>query len=95
MADDAAASATTAETPPSDLAGATGIVMGVADPTNPSHHDRHGCMLADICTLVTPTLALRPSLLLVPDTPRSSAVWPSYSIHTQEHRAPPTPPPNS
>ena len=95
MTSDADASAPTAEPSPADLADLTAAPMGVADPTNTSQHDRHGCMLADICTLVTPTLALRPSLLLVPDTPRSSAVWPSYTIHTQERRAPPTPPPNA
>jgi hypothetical protein len=68
----------------------------LADATpEPSQGDRHGCMLADICTLVTPTVALRPSLLLIPNTPYISAVWAADTIHGQDHRAPPTPPPNA
>jgi hypothetical protein len=61
----------------------------------PSQADRHGCMLADICTLVTPAVALRPSQLFTPNTPYSSAVWDGGTIHGQEHQAPPTPPPNA
>src|SRR5215213_4426603 len=84
MADHADASASSAETSRPAVADAT---------ADPSHADRHGCMLADICTLVTSTLALRPSLLLVPNTPCGSSIWLSEAIYTQEHRAPPTPPP--
>ena len=67
----------------------------VADATTPAHPASHGCMLADICTLVTPTVALRPALLLVPNAPDAAAVWPSQNVHGQVHQAPPTPPPNS
>jgi hypothetical protein len=68
----------------------------LADATSQSSQaDRHGCMLADICMLVTPTVAFRPSLPALPNTPYSSAVWATDTIHGQEHRAPPTPPPNA
>jgi hypothetical protein len=66
----------------------------VSDAT-PAHPTGHGCMLADICTLVTPTVALKPALLLVPNSPDSPAIWPSQNLHGQVYRAPPTPPPNS
>jgi hypothetical protein len=78
--------------------------VGVVDASQPSladatpqssQTDRHGCMLADICTLVTPAVALRPSHLFTPNTPYSSAVWGDDTIYGQEHRAPPTPPPNA
>jgi hypothetical protein len=84
MADHAAASSSAAEIRQASVTDAT-----------PGHQaEGHGCMLADICTLVTP-LALRSALLLVPNAPDSPAVWPSQHVHGQAHRAPPTPPPNS
>jgi hypothetical protein len=86
MADQAGGMAGAAETSGPAVANAT---------SDASHADGHGCMLADICNLITPTAALRPSLLLVPNTPRSSSAWPSETIYTQEHSAPPTPPPNA
>jgi hypothetical protein len=69
--------------------------LTLSDTTPGPHADGHGCMLADICTLVTPTLALRPSLLVVPNAPHDSAVWLSDRLHNQNDRAPPTPPPNT
>jgi hypothetical protein len=67
----------------------------LSEATPRPHADGHGCMLADICTLVTPTLALRPGLLVVPNAPHDSAVWLSDRLHDQDDRAPPTPPPNT
>jgi hypothetical protein len=67
----------------------------LSDATSRPYAGGHGCMLADICTLVTPTLALRPGLLVIPNTPHDSAVWLSDRLHDQDDRAPPTPPPNS
>jgi hypothetical protein len=67
----------------------------LSDATPRPHGDGHGCMLADICTVVTPTLALRSGLLLVPNAPHASAVWLSDRLHDQDDRAPPTPPPNT
>jgi hypothetical protein len=86
MADHASASAGVVHTSQPSLTDAT---------PQPSRADHHGCMLADICTLLTPTVALRPSLLLIPNTPSSSAVSATDTIQGQEHRAPPTPPPNA
>jgi hypothetical protein len=68
--------------------------LSVSDAT-PMHPAGHRCMLADICTLVSPTVALKPCLLLVPNAPDAPAVWPSQNVHGQVYRAPPTPPPNS
>src|SRR5688500_7241736 len=82
MADHASASAGVLDASQPSLADAT---------RQPSEADRHGCMLADVCTLVTPTVAIKPSLLLILNTPYSSAVRAADTIHGQEHRAPPTP----
>jgi hypothetical protein len=95
MAGDVGVSAADAKTSSEDSAASTEAMPAVSDGTPHESHARHGCMLAEICTLVTPTLALKPSLLLLPNTPRSSALWPSETIPAQERRAPPTPPPNA
>ena len=86
MADHASGTAGVVDASQPSLAGAT---------PEASQVNRHGCMLADICTLVTPTLDFKPSLLPLPNTPYISAVWATDTIQGQEHRAPPTPPPNA